>query len=127
MTEKDNFLTQLRNNRGHVFTACEKAGVSFSHYERWMAGDIAFRREVDVINKEVVEWVDEQLITEIEYGQDRIQAIRLFYQRFGLLEKTDESVEQHSEEEIKSRIVDMQKRLRDSLAPVEMISNGSGG
>jgi len=68
---KQNLLAALREARGVVSTACACCGVARRTFYNWLDTDADFRRSVEDINEEAVDFVEGKLMERIEAGAER--------------------------------------------------------
>lgn len=66
--KKDKLLTELSAAKGIVSIACLKAGVSRSTFYDWMDADDEFRKAVDDIQEEQVDFVESKFLDLIDEG-----------------------------------------------------------
>lgn len=68
---KQNLLAALRETRGIVSVACVRAGVARRTFYNWLDTDKDFRRAVEDVNEEAVDFVEGKLLERIEEGKER--------------------------------------------------------
>ena len=68
---KAGLLEALKKSRGIVSTACVCAGVARRTFYIWMDNDQDFRRSVEDINEESVDYVESKLMEKIDAGAER--------------------------------------------------------
>ncbi len=75
ITEADNrkqsLLAALRETRGIVSTACARAGVARRTFYNWLDTDKDFKRAVEDVNEEAVDFAEGKLLERIEAGAER--------------------------------------------------------
>lgn len=68
---KQNLLAALRETRGIVSIACVRAGVARRTFYNWLDTDADFRRSVEDVNEEAVDFVEGKLLERIEAGAEK--------------------------------------------------------
>ena len=74
--KKDKLLEELTKSKGIVTTACNNSGVSRSSFYVWVAEDADFKKAVDDITEQAIDYVEGKLYNLIE-NEDT--AATLFY------------------------------------------------
>jgi len=91
---KRDFLKILSDNHGVVTTACKETGLPPDWFSTWYKTSSLFKRRVDNIQNEVIDYVEEKLLKAIEEGN--ISAT-IFYMKCkgrerGYVEKSDREI-----------------------------------
>jgi hypothetical protein len=68
---KQTLLAALRETRGIVSLACARAGVARRTFYNWLDTDADFRRSVEDVNEEAVDFVEGKLLERIEAGAEK--------------------------------------------------------
>jgi len=94
--KKEKLLIELTKSKGIVTTACNNSGVSRSSFYVWIAEDPEFKKEVDDITEQAIDYVEGKLYQLIE-NEDT--AATLFYlktkgRKRGYQEKVDDQAAQ---------------------------------
>lgn len=68
---KQTLLAALRQTRGIVSVACARCGVARRTFYNWLDTDEDFRRSVEDVNEEAVDFAEGKLLERIEAGAER--------------------------------------------------------
>jgi len=68
---KARLLEVLRETRGIVSVACARCGVARRTFYVWLDADQDFKRSVEDVNEEAVDFVESKLLERIESGAER--------------------------------------------------------
>ena len=66
--KKENFLTALQRNLGHISRSCESSNISRATYYKWLKDDEEFKESVEASWEGLVDHVEHQLLTKINKG-----------------------------------------------------------
>lgn len=66
--QKQAFVEALKRNLGIITTACEKVGIVRQTFYNWMAKDPEFAEQVRGIKELTLDFVESQLLKQIEGG-----------------------------------------------------------
>ena len=79
--KKELIIEELAKSSGMIVKSCEKVGICRASFYKWIKEDPVFAQAVDDIEFELVEHVEDKLLTQINKGD--INAIKLFMQYKG--------------------------------------------
>lgn len=66
----EEFLEVLERNHCGIYKTCHELDVPYTHYQRFMQ-DPDFAEAVDALEKDQVNWVEEQLFKKINEGSEK--------------------------------------------------------
>lgn len=74
--KKEEFLKAFEETIGIVTIACQKVGIHRSTYYDWLEKDPEFKKEVERIKTQQIDWVEDKLLQAIK--NDNITAINFY-------------------------------------------------
>jgi hypothetical protein len=66
--KKTEFLEALEQTLGVVSTACNRVGIPYSRYRKWLERDPDFKDKVEAISDIALDYVETQLFRQIQEG-----------------------------------------------------------
>lgn len=69
--KKKRFLIELAKSKGIISMACENTGIVRNSFYQWLKKDTAFKKEVENVNEQTIDFVEGQLfklISGAKYG-----------------------------------------------------------
>lgn len=70
-TRKRGLLQALKETRGIVSVACQRAGVARRTFYHWLDTDADFKRSVEDVHEDAVDFAESKLLDNIEAGKER--------------------------------------------------------
>lgn len=75
--KKEKMLNELSASRGIIKIACDRSGISRNTFYEWMKNDEEFKKAVDIIQEEQIDFVESRLLDNINDGDTQASTFYL--------------------------------------------------
>lgn len=75
--KKEKMLEELSASRGIIKIACDRSGISRNTFYEWIKQDLEFKKAVDIIQEEQIDFVESRLLDNINEGDTQASTFYL--------------------------------------------------